>query len=46
MKREDITPEQIKEQVCRIQEIIFEFTKALSKLRREQQTFMKTLNMN
>jgi hypothetical protein len=46
MKREDFTPVQIKEQVGRIQEMIFEFTKALSRLRKEQKTFVKNINTN
>jgi hypothetical protein len=40
----EFTPEKVQEQVGRFQEILYEFIKGLSKLRREQDSFTQGLS--
>lgn len=41
----EFTPEAVKEQVGRLQELVYEYIKRLSKLRRDQEAFLNQLSV-
>jgi hypothetical protein len=41
----EFTPETVKEQVGRLQELVYEYIKRLSKLRRDQEDFLNRLSL-
>ena len=42
-KLQEFTPDVLREQVNRFQELVYEYIKALSKLRKDQESFLKNI---